>query len=145
MQLKPRTSSQKDKEVVQDKSPLFKIVTHAQACAAEKRTAVINHEDWGFLSIGGKSWMLSLFKGAGFLIADGGKPLSVDLKNPKFTHTLTLAIGYDVSSEGIQQVVVVDLAEGKKSRHSYRVPEPAMRGTVAMYCVKKGCNLSVVL
>jgi len=144
VQLKPKTTAQKDKLVVQDKSPLSKIIAHAQACAAEQRTAVINHEGWGLLSIGGKAWLFSLFKGGGCLIANDGKALPVDLKKLPMTHAMTVAIGYDVSSSALTQVVVVDFAN-KKDKHSYRIPELAMQGMLAMYCVTKECNLSLVL
>ncbi len=144
VQLKPRTSAQKDKAVIRDKSPLAKVLGHAQECAAEKRTAVINHEGWGFVCIDGKAWMFSLFKGLGALVADDGKAFAVDLKKLKLTHAVTLAIGYEVTAEAISQVVVVDFAH-KKERHSYRIPEPAMQGMLATYCVTKGCNLSLTL
>lgn len=144
VQLKPKTTAQKDKAAVQDKSPLATVFAHAQACAAEKRTTVINHEDWGFLSIGGKAWMFSLFKGAGTMIADDCKPLPINLKKLKLTHTVTLALGYEVTAKAISQVVVVYFVH-KKEQHSYRIPEPAMQGMLATYCVAKGCNLSLVL
>lgn len=142
--LKARTSQQKDKRVVNDKATLLDVVKHMQQCAKEKRTAVLNHEDWGFLSIQGKAWMFNLHQGAAVLIATENGMTDVDVKDLKMTHKLTLAVGYEVSAEALDQSVVIDFTR-KKDVHSYRVPEAAMKSLLAAYCVKKGCNLSLVL
>lgn len=142
--LKPRTQAQKDKKVVNDKATLSDVVKHMQQCAGAKRTAVLNHEDWGFLSIQGKAWMFNLHQGAAALIATEDSVTDVNPKDLKLTHKLTLAIGYEISADALDQSVVIDFTH-KKDVHSYRVPEAAMKSLLAAYCVKKGCNLSLVL
>lgn len=148
VKLKPKTVEQKDKEAIKDSSPFDRVFDHAQECALANRSAVINHEDYGFISAYGQAWMLNLFLQRAWLIADNGKKLGYNTKVPYYK--LSVSAGYDCNTQDgtIDPALIFDFQPDNKkggTAVSLRVPEPAARQLLAWYCFKKGCNLGLIL